>query len=474
MRRSRHLLWGAVNEVQEMRSAAAKFFLPVVVAFLAVAIPAPSMREDASVLVQTPPMGWNSWDSWGLTINEQQFRDTVTWFHNHLQRYGWQYVVIDEGWFLQHPENPVGQQDYTMSDDGLYMPALNRFPSAAGGKGFKPIADWVHSLGLRFGIHIIRGIPREAVKQNLRIAHSHFGATEAADTSDTCSWNTDNYGLKNNKAAQDYYDSVADLYAKWGVDYLKVDCISRPWKADEIHMMRHALDQSGRPIVLSLSPGPTPIQDADDAVKSAQLWRISNDLWDVWSSVPEPGHFPQSLKSQFPLLAEWQPYAGAGHWPDADMLPIGYLGPHPGWGQPRQSRFTRDEVRTLLTAWAIARSPLFLGTNLLKMDAYTESVLTNPEVLAVNQYGENERPVIQKPDTVVWMAAAPEHAGDYVAIFNLGDTPQTLNYPWQDLGIQWGRFQVRDLWSRQELGRTDHIEVTLPPHAAALYKIEYR
>ena len=114
-------------------------------------------------MAQTPPMGWNSWDAWGLTINEAQFRDTVTWFHNNLQRFSWQYVVIDEGWFAQHPENPAGHQDYTISDDGRYMPAVNRFPSAAGGKGFRPLADWVHSQGLKFGIHIVRGIPREAV-----------------------------------------------------------------------------------------------------------------------------------------------------------------------------------------------------------------------------------------------------------------------------------------------------------------------
>jgi hypothetical protein len=459
-----------------MRSPAPKLLLVIVACAIALAnFPARlSAREDMSIKVQTPPMGWNSWDSWGLTIDESQFRDTVTWFHNNLQRFGWQYVVIDEGWFAQHPENPTGHQDYTLSPDGRYMPALNRFPSAAGGKGFRPLSDWVHSLGLKFGIHIIRGIPREAVANNLRIAGSHFGVAEAADTTDTCEWNSDNYGLKTNKAAQAYYDSVAGLYAKWGVDYLKVDCISRPWKADEIHMMQHALAQSGRPIVLSLSPGPTPLDDANDAVRSAQLWRISDDMWDLWSKPADAPGFPQSLKNQFALIAKWQPYAGPGHWPDADMLPIGWLGPTPGWGQPRQSRLTRDEVRTMITLWSIARSPLFIGTNLLKMDSFTESVLTNPDVLAVDQYSENGHPVIQKEDTVVWMASAPEHGGDYVAIFNLSDQPQSLSYSWPDLGLQLGHFPVRDLWQREELGRLDHIEANLPPHASKLFEIEHR
>lgn len=460
-----------------MRSALVKSLLPVFLALAAVSLPSFSARsthEDRTMLAQTPPMGWNSWDSWGLTIDEQNFRDSVTWFHNHLQRYSWQYVVVDEGWFAQHPQNPVGHMDYTLSDDGRYMPAVNRFPSAEGGKGFRPLADWVHSLGLKFGIHIIRGIPREAVARNLPIAGSHYTAAEAADTSDTCAWNSDNYGLKNNKAGQAYYDSLADLYAKWGVDYLKVDCISRPWKADEIHMMHQALQHSGRPIVLSLSPGPTPIEDADDAVRSAQLWRISDDMWDLWSKPAGAPEFPQALKNQFALLAQWNTDAGPGHWPDADMLPIGYLGPTPGWGKPRQSRLTRDEVRTMMTLWCIARSPLFIGTNLLKMDAFTESVLTSPELIAVDQYGENNHPVIEKPDSVVWMASAPEHAGDYVAIFNLSDAPQTVSYSWHDLGIQFGKFAVRDLWERTDLGRLDHIETTLPPHASKLYEVQYR
>lgn len=457
-----------------MRSAA-RIVLPLIAAMLVIALSASGAREDESTLAQTPPMGWNSWDSWGLTINEQQFRDTVTWFHNHLQRYGWQYVVIDEGWFAQHPENPVGHQDYTLSPEGQYTPAVNRFPSAANDKGFAPLADWVHSLGLKFGIHIVRGIPRSAVEQNLRIPHSHFHASEAADTSDTCRWNQDNYGVRDNKAGQAYYDAMASMYAHWGVDFLKVDCISSPWKSAEIRMVNRAIAHSGRSIVLSLSPGPTTLDEASEAVRSAAMWRISDDMWDLWNKPADAPNFPQALKRQFSLVAQWEPWAGPGHWPDADMLPIGYLGPNPGWEKPRQSRLSHDETRTLMTLWAMARSPLFIGTNLLKMDAFTESVLTNPEVLAVDQYSESNHPLVQKPDTVVWMASAPEHHGDYIAIFNLSDQPQTLTYTWQDLGIIYGKCPVRDLWQREDgVGISDHITVNLPPHASALYLAEHR
>ena len=457
-----------------MRNGVIRVLLPVLAAAIAVAAAAArSGREDLSVMAQTPPMGWNSWDSWGLTIDEQQFRDTVSWFHDHLQRFGYQYVVIDEGWFAQHPENATGQQDYTIGSDGRYQPAVDRFPSSAGRKGFRPLADWVHSLGLKFGIHIIRGIPREAVARNLPIAHSHFHAADAADTSDTCSWNSDNYGVKDNKAGQAWYDSVADLYARWGVDFLKVDCISYPWKGDEIRMVREALDHTGRPIVLSLSPGPTPLADAQQVTRLAQLWRISDDVWDVWSKPAGAPEFPQAVKNQFALLAHWASYAGPGHWPDADMLPIGYLGPYAGWGKARQTRLTREEVRTLMTLWSMARSPLMIGTNLLKMDAFTESVLTNPEVLDVDQYSQNNRPVIQKDNIVVWMASAAEHQGDYVAIFNLGDQPQSVNYSLQELGMPYGRYPVRDLWQRQDLGHSDHLAATVAPHGALLYRVEH-
>jgi len=455
-----------------MRTAG-KLVIPVVVAVLVIALSASAAREDASVIAQAPPMGWNSWDSWGLTINEEQFRDTVTWFHNHLQHFGWQYVVVDEGWFAQHPEKPVGQMDYTISPDGLYQPAVNRFPSSAAGKGFAPLADWVHAQGLKFGIHIIRGIPRSDVEQNVKIPHSHFRAAEAADTSDTCRWNQDNYGVRDNKAGQAYYDAVAEQYARWGVDFLKVDCISSPWHGAEIRMIDRALAHSGRSIVLSLSPGPTPLEDADQVVHDAAMWRISDDMWDLWDKPVNAPNFPQALKRQFGLLAKWEPYAGPGHWPDADMLPIGYIGPNPGWEKPRQSRLTHDETRTLMTLWAIARSPLFIGTNLLKMDAYTESMLTNPEVLAVDQSSENNHVLVDKPDTAVWMASAPEHHGDYIAIFNLSDQPETLTYTWQDLGITYGKCQVRDLWQREEVGRENEITVKLAPHASALYQAEH-
>jgi len=430
-------------------------------------------QGSTPVLAPIPPLGWNSWDSYGLTITEDQFRANVEWFNKHLKPYGWQYVVIDEGWYLQHPENAAtkgADQGYTLDDNGRYLPAPNRFPSS-GDAGLKPIGDYVHSLGLKFGIHIIRGVPKEAVQKNLPIAGSKFHAADAANTSDLCRWNPDNYGLKPNAAGQAYYDSLAKLYASWGLDFIKVDCISQPYDAPEIHMMSGALKKSGRPIVLSLSPGPTPIAQAGDVRKYAQMWRISDDFWDVWKKPQgDTSAFPQSLTRQFAKLAQWAPYAGPGHWPDADMLPLGYLGPTAGWGEPRQTRLTQDEQRTLLTLWSIARSPLVLGANLTRMDQPTEALLTNPEVIAVDQLSTANKPVIQTTSTVVWTASSPD-GKQYVATFNLGDNEQTIAYGWKKLGLAKASYTVRDLWQMKDLGTQSELKVTLAPHASALYSV---
>ena len=203
-------------------------------------------------------MGWNSWDSYGRSINEDQLRATAKWMAGHLKQSGWQYVVMDEGWYVANPQDDPKEYKFSMTSDGRFIPVEDRFPSSRNGAGLKPIADYIHSVGLKFGIHIIRGIPRQAVRDNLAIAGTKFHAAEAADQSDVCPWNEYNYGVTNTPAGQAYYDSIAKLYAEWGVDFIKADCIAdHPYKPEEIRMIREALDKTGRPIVLSLSPGPT-------------------------------------------------------------------------------------------------------------------------------------------------------------------------------------------------------------------------
>ncbi len=417
-------------------------------------------------------MGWNSWDSFGTTITESDFKANAQWFAEHLKSFGWQYVVVDMEWFVTNP-TPEGNSktsQYSLDDHGRYTPAINRFPSSTNNSGFKPLAAYAHSLGLKFGIHILRGIPKQAVQKNLPIEGSDYHAADAADTSDTCPWNFDNYGLDASKsAAQAYYDSIARLYATWDVDFIKVDCISsRPYKGDEIRMLSTALRKTGRPIVLSLSPGAAPIEKVDEMRKYANLWRISDDVWDLWHSTAD---YPQGLGDQFPRIAKWAGLAQPGGWPDADMLPIGYLGPAPGWGKARETRMTHDEQRTLLTLWSVFRSPLMIGANLPKNDAWTTSLLTNPEVIAVDQRSHENRPVISTSTAVVWIAQPDAEDGRYLALFNLDEHEQKVHYDWKDLGLTGSKFQLRDLWERKNLGTATSVSVTLAPHGCALYRL---
>jgi alpha-galactosidase len=436
------------------------------------------------VLALAPPMGWNSWDGYGTTINEAQVKANAQWMAEHLKSFGWQYVTVDMEWFVSNPtaEGNSKTFQYSLDGNGRYTPAVNRFPSSANGAGFKPLADYVHSLGLKFGIHILRGIPKQAVMNKLPIADTSYSAADGADSSDTCPWNFDNFGTTPAQpAAQAYYDSIAKLYAGWGVDLIKVDCISsHPYNGDDIRMIRHALDKAGRPIVLSLSPGPAPAEKLDEMRKYAQMWRISDDIWDIWHN---DGPYPKGLGDQFDEITRWAGKSEPGHWPDADMLPFGRLGPAPGWGEPRDTRLSHDEQRMLMTLWVIFPSPLMVGGDLSAADAWTLSLLTNPEVIAVDQHSSGNHPVINTDKTVVWLAQPgsgnaehnaqhdSQHDDQYLAVFNRTDSKAVLRYEWKDLGLAGKTYRLRDLWERKDLGSAGGLTATLPPHGSLLYRL---
>lgn len=360
----------------------------------------------------TPPMGWNSWDCFATTVTEAQTREQADFMAAKLRAHGWQYVVVDIQWY----EPAANSFDYrkdavlVMDEWGRLLPATNRFPSAANGAGFKPLADYVHSLGLKFGIHLMRGIPRQAVEKNLPVLGAHgVRAADIADKDRICPWNPDMYGVEMTKpGAQAYYDSVFALIASWGVDYVKVDDLSRPYFANqrEVEAVRAAIDHSGRPMVLSLSPGETDLAAAEHVKQHANLWRISDDFWDSWPALHE----------QFARLKNWNPHRGAGFWPDADMLPLGVL----EMGK-RTTNFTRAEQFTLMTLWSIARSPLMHGGDLTKTDDFTLSLLANDEVLAVNQHSTNNRPLFDRDNLIGWLADVPGSPDRYLALFNARD-----------------------------------------------------
>jgi alpha-galactosidase len=429
-----------------------------------------SDAEAQTLLAATPPMGWNSWDSYGETVSEPEIKANAAWMAEHLKSYGWEYIVVDEGWYVTNHAagTPAAAAQFSLDAYGRYIPAVNTIPSAENGAGFKPLADYVHSLGLKFGIHILRGIPKEAVRRNLPIAGTSFRAKAAADITDSCSWNPYNFGLNaQSPAAQAYYDSIVRLYAGWGVDFLKVDCISsRPYKGDEIRMMSQAVRKVRRPMVISLSPGAAPLDKAVELRRYSQMWRISDDVWDVWYSDKD---FPQGVGNQFARAAKWAAFSGPGHWPDADMLPLGRLEPAAGWEQPRTTRLTHDEQRTLLTLWSIFRSPLIMGGNLTLADEWTQSALTNAELIGVDQHSTGNHALVSTDKAAVWLATPESGDGAFIAVFNLDAAPQSFHYTWKDLGLKRSNYSLRDLWEHQDLGSKEFVDVTLPAHGSAIY-----
>jgi alpha-galactosidase len=417
---------------------------------------------------QTPPMGWNSYDCFGDNVVEAEVLANARYVAEKMLPVGWDIVVVDYCWSdpgaHDNNRNARTNAPLAMDEFGRLFPATNRFPSAAGGAGFKPIADQVHALGLKFGIHVMRGITRNSVKANLPIKKSTYAAADAANTNDTCRWCPDMFGVSSNAAGQAWYDSCAELWASWGVDYIKVDDLSRPYHTAEVEMIRRAIDKCGRPIVFSTSPGETPISAAAHVSTHANLWRVSDDFWDNW----------KSLDHEFTYAVRWHDFVGPGHWPDADMLPFGHLSvAHRSVGKDRFTHFTRDEQLTVMSLWCLLPSPLMVGANLPDNDDWTLALLTSPEVLAVNQDplgAAAQRMTNAVAGAEIWMKKLSDKSVA-VGIFNHSPTNTTANLVWRDLGLP-AKPAVRDLWLRQDLPRAKDISAEIPPHGCVLLRVK--
>lgn len=422
--------------------------------------------------IKKPPMGWNSWDCYGAGVTEDELLGNAEFMRDRLKQYGYQYVICDIQWYEPAAKGNVYNNfaDLCMDEYSRLIPAVNRFPSSANGAGFKPIADKIHSMGLKFGIHIMRGIPRQAVHRNTRIYGTTARARDIASQFSLCPWNTDMYGVDTEKrGAEEYYDSLFKLYASWGVDFVKVDDIANtefspqnPYSAEkEIEMIRAAIDRSGRDMVLSLSPGPAPLNKAEYLSENANMWRISGDFWDRWDK----------LLNMFSLCEKWYPYVKDGSFPDCDILPLGKLcidGSYMG-DMGRDSGFTKEEQKTMMTLWAVFRSPLFFGGELRLTDNYTLSLVTNPEVINVNQNSEKPLFVYNKGGIAVWQTKIENCTA--VAVFNLSDEEKHYKLSFSDLGIENVR-AVRDLWARKDIPKFENdVAVSLKPHSSEFFEI---
>ena len=429
-------------------------------------------REDVA---KRPPMGWNSWDCYGANVNEEQLLGNARYMAEHLKDHGWEYVICDIQWYEPTADSHYYHKftELEMDEYSRLIPAVNRFPSAKDGKGFGPIADQIHDMGLKFGIHIMRGIPRQAVHRNTKLMGTDATARDIAHASSVCMWNTDMYGVDAKaKGAQEYYDSIFKMYADWGIDYVKVDDIARvdyapeaPGAAfSEIELIKNAIANCGRKIVLSLSPGPAKVEQKDFLLNNANMWRMTDDFWDKW----------EHLYGMFERCYAWQGIGCKDHWPDCDMLPLGHVCVcnQEGAEKGHFSHFTQDEQKILMTLWCMFRSPLMFGGELRDNDDFTNSLLTNDRILNMQKNGRKAGQIMRKDDCIIWRSVTKDERL-YIALFNISEDEQKIKLKFKDLGLSARKkYMSVEMWSNVAKELSNGEKFKLKPHSVLCFEID--
>lgn len=394
-------------------------------------------------LAQQPPMGWNSFDSYGCAANEEVTLENLEVFAQRLKPAGYEYFVIDNGWFGEYSIPPDARfpreshaSDVRIDEYGRYIPAKVSFPN-----GLTPIIDRVHALGLKFGIHVMRGISRKAVELNTPIKGTPYHARDVANVNDTCVWCHYNYGVDMDKpGAQAFYNSWVDLLAEMGVDFIKADDIV-PYPR-EIVAIADAIEQCGRDIVLSLSPGRLATPENIDIYRRANMVRITHDIWDRRADLDK-------------CFEAWERFAGTekpGFWPDLDMICLGHLQvwrpreEHSdaatdddlvGAGFDRMDRYTLDQKQTFMATRAMAATPLFMGGALPTTDETVFSLITNAEMIACNQNGVMGRKIHEEGPLQIWKTPEKDAPGSgWLGLFNRSDSAIHAEISLETIGLQ--------------------------------------
>lgn len=423
--------------------------------------------KDFRTFAIVPPKGWNSWDSYGASVREEEIKQNADYMSEHLKKFGWEYITVDIQWYEPTADSSKYHDfaNLVMDEYARLLPDEKRFPSASDGRGFKPLADYVHNLGLKFGIHIMRGIPRQAVYEDLPIKGTEKTAKDVA-LNNICPWNSDMYGVDVELSeGQAYYDSIIELYASWGVDFIKCDDIANSviyngTHKKEIEALRQAIDKSGRDMVLSLSPGPAPLDNGSFLQRNANMWRITDDFWDQWSL----------LFNMFDRAERWSALSRPGTWPDCDMLPLGHIGIRSvdGPGGNRQTRFTKAEQRTMMTLWSMMQSPLIMGGELTDLDEWTESLLTNTELLKMDNNISEKYQTYRDNNKIVWYGKSKEN--DYYAIFNISDKVIELsNEEFNELNVPNAGYEI---WQEKDVNLSDLKAIKIDSHDVFLLKVD--
>jgi len=426
----------------------------------------PAIYSQTSIqdFAPKPPLGWNSFDSYRSNLTADQAFTMIDVMAKEYLPFGYDYFVMDAGWYVTM--NPAKHKGKGLASFGMCVVNPERFP-----KGIKVLTNYAHKKGLKFGVWMMRGISKEAVKQNLPIPGTKYFSRDIADTTNICVWSGMNYGVDMTKpGAQEYYNVIIDSLASWGIDFIKVDdVVPNPM---EIIAIANAIENGNHKMIFSLSPGDVHHQAHMQYYKRANMLRITRDIWDN----------PLSLEKGFFAWEKFQGISGPGFWPDMDMIPFGRLDVVNK--DARKSEFNEAQMKTFITQRAMAASPLIIGGDLLTMDDFSKSLLTNREMLACNQNGVMGVNVYRAGNVDVWLTP---HSSDprtgWIGIFNRTKTDRKVTLTKQDLGfvafeesynLMPARqdFQLKDVWSDETITIKDKHTFTLPEEGVAFFSFQ--
>ncbi len=424
-------------------------------------------------LAQTPPMGWNSFDSYGVYLHEQAALANLEAMAEKLLPYGYEYFVIDNGWFGEYilQEDTIfpaekHAHDIRINEYGHFLPSEVYFPN-----GLKALSERCHALGLKFGVHLMRGIPRKAYEMDLPIKGTRYTARDIANTNpdENCNWCHYCYAVDMSKpGAQEWYDSLIEHIAGMGVDMIKYDdIVAHP---DEVEAVAKAIAKTGRPILLSLSPGNTIDPDAIDYFRMSNMVRVTPDVWDE----------QKYIDLCFQAWRKWQGKEQPGFWIDMDMIPFGQLqlmSPPSsdgektvmdkgdialaGKGVRRICQLNSDQMETFITMRAMAASPLMMGGDLPSLDSYSLNLITDVDMLACNQNGVMGSLIYEHNEVEVWKT---EKGGSsqvaWVAIFNRSEVVKTFVLCTTKLGLkESSSISLRNIWEKSKLDLNELVKI---------------
>lgn len=418
-------------------------------------------------LERKPLLGWSSWSFVRTQPTAAKIKAEALALHRSgLQKLGYEYVNLDDFWY----ECP-GPQGPNVDAFGRWVIDPSRFPPEGNKNGIEALADYVHSLGLKFGIYVTPGISKQAVARNTPIKGTKYTADQIAEPSVTES----NYNCKgmvgidfSKPGAQQYINSFADMFASWGVDYIKIDGLHNSNSAGDIKAWSNAFRQTGRPVVIRVSAGGHPMSFMPLVQKYSNQWAMDGSDIECYKCEKHDSSYPlttwANVETRFDIVAKMQPYAGPGGFTDYDSVELGN-GVNDG--------LTPAERRTQLSLWSMAASPLILGVDLTHLDKLDLSYLRNKAVLAVDQDGIAAKRVLDGATQQVFAKMEPN--GDaIVGLFNTGEKTQTISITASVVGLPKSAhgYSVHDLWTGQSHKVRGAITATVEPHGVVLYRVK--